>query len=186
MNCARSLITLSEANLGRRRLASPFSSGNLVQRKLLVSAFGSRNSTNRYTDLSIFRRAGLHVARRPHATKTDGYKVSNQIRIEIHQIGKVGEILDSLVSAGATDVGNVEFLVSDPSKALDAAREAAIADALRRAEVYAKASDLRLGRVVWITEDFRIVSTCSDAVRGRPGADGHVNAYRHRRKHIAS
>ena len=85
--------------------------------------------------------------------KLAGYSVSNQVSVTIRQIGKVGEILDRLVTAGATDAGNIAFLVSDPSKALDQAREAAIADARRKAEVYARASGLRLGRVEWITED---------------------------------
>jgi uncharacterized protein YggE len=85
--------------------------------------------------------------------KLVGYSVSNQVSVTIRQIGKVGEILDRLVTAGATDAGNIAFLVSDPSKALDQAREAAIGDARRKAEVYARASGLRLGRVEWITED---------------------------------
>jgi uncharacterized protein YggE len=53
---------------------------------------------------------------------------------------------------GATDVGNIAFLVSDPSKTHQA-REAAIADARRKAGVYAQASSLQLRRVEWITED---------------------------------
>jgi uncharacterized protein YggE len=85
--------------------------------------------------------------------KLDGYSVSNQVTVKIHQIRKVGDILDRLISAGVTDVRNISFLVSDPSKALDAAREAAIADAQHSAEVYAHASGLQLGRVIWITED---------------------------------
>ena len=71
----------------------------------------------------------------------------------IRQIGKVGDILDRLVTAGATDVGSVEFLHSDLSKALDQAREAAVADARRKAELYAHAAGLTLGSVTWITED---------------------------------
>jgi uncharacterized protein YggE len=55
--------------------------------------------------------------------------------------------------AGATDLGSIAFLVSNPSKALDRAREAAIADARRKAEVYTHASGLRLGQAKWITED---------------------------------
>ena len=42
--------------------------------------------------------------------------------------------------------------MSGPSKALDQAREAAIADARRKAEVYARAAGMRLGQVEWITE----------------------------------
>src|SRR5262249_5801921 len=67
-------------------------------------------------------------------SKLAGYSVSNRVRVKIRQIDQVGEILDRLVTAGATDIGNVEFLVSEPSTALDHAREAAIADARRKAE----------------------------------------------------
>ena len=71
----------------------------------------------------------------------------------IREIGRIGDVLDRVVAVGATDVGHVTFLVSDASKALDQAREAAIADARRKAEVYAKAAGLQLGRVEWITEE---------------------------------
>ncbi len=87
--------------------------------------------------------------------KLSGFSVSNQINVTIRQIDKVGEILDRLVTTGATDVGNVEFLHSDSAKALDEAREAAVADARRKAELYAHASGLILGGVSWITEDSR-------------------------------
>ena len=46
--------------------------------------------------------------------------------MKIRQI-QVGEILYLLVTAGVTDIGNVEFLISEPSTVLDQAREAAIA-----------------------------------------------------------
>jgi uncharacterized protein YggE len=82
-----------------------------------------------------------------------GFSVSNQIRVTTRQLAKVGEILDRMVAAGATDIGNIAFLVSNPSKALDQAREAAVADARRRAELYARASGLTLGKVAWITEE---------------------------------
>src|SRR5215471_13380233 len=85
-------------------------------------------------------------------SKLVGYSVSNRVRVKIRQIDQVGEILDRLVTAGATDIGNVEFLVSEPSTALDHAREAAIADARRKAEVYAQAAGIQLGRVEWISE----------------------------------
>jgi uncharacterized protein YggE len=86
-------------------------------------------------------------------SKLAGYSVSNRVRVKIRQIDQVGEVLDRLVTAGVTDIGNVEFLVSEPSTALDQAREAAIADARRKAEVYAHASGIQLGRVEWISED---------------------------------
>jgi len=85
--------------------------------------------------------------------KLTGYSVSNQVTVTVREISKLGDILDRLVSAGATDIGNIIFLVSDPSKALDQAREAAVADARHKAELFARASGASLGRVLSITED---------------------------------
>jgi len=85
--------------------------------------------------------------------KLAGYSVSNQITVTVRALGKVSDILDRMVDAGVTDVGNVAFLHSDPAKALDQAREAAVADARRKAELYARAAGFTLGRVAWLTED---------------------------------
>jgi uncharacterized protein len=84
--------------------------------------------------------------------KLVGYNVSNQVIVTMRALGKVSEILDRMVDAGVTDVGNVAFLHSDPAKALDRAREAAVADARRKAELYARAAGFTLGRVAWLTE----------------------------------
>jgi uncharacterized protein YggE len=84
--------------------------------------------------------------------KLVGYSVSNQVIVTVRTLGKVSEVLDRMVDAGVTDVGNVAFLHSDPAKVLDQAREAAVADARRKAELYARASGFTLGRVAWLTE----------------------------------
>src|SRR5271166_4119007 len=90
----------------------------------------------------------------PHAEpKLSGYSVTNQVTINVRDLNKVGNILDYLITAGVTNVGGVSFLVSDQSNALDQGRAAAVADARRKAEIYAHASQLRLGDVAWVTED---------------------------------
>ncbi len=85
--------------------------------------------------------------------KISGYEVSNQVTVKIRDLNKAGDVIERMVGAGATDVGNIQFQHSDPSKLLDEAREAAVADAKRKAAVYAKASGITLGRVAWLTED---------------------------------
>ena len=89
----------------------------------------------------------------PSPVKISGYEVSNQVTVKIRDLDKAGDILERMVGAGATNVGNIQFQHNDPSKLLDQARDAAVADAKRKAEVYAKASGITLGRVVWLTED---------------------------------
>ena len=84
--------------------------------------------------------------------KLVGFSVANELGIKVRQIGKVGAILDSLILAGATDSGSVQFLHSDMSQVLDQARQAALADARRKAQLYAQSAGLKLGGVAWITE----------------------------------
>lgn len=81
-----------------------------------------------------------------------GYDVGNHVIVTIRPIDRLGDVLDRMIAAGATEVGNVELLASNPGKALDQARETAVADARRKAEVYARAAGVMLGRVVSIEE----------------------------------
>jgi hypothetical protein len=76
-----------------------------------------------------------------------------KITVAIRQIDKAGDIIDRMVAAGATNINSLVFLHADTVKLLDQAREVAVADARRKAELYGRASSLALGRVVWLTEN---------------------------------
>jgi hypothetical protein len=82
-----------------------------------------------------------------------GYRASNRVTVKIRDVAKVGNVIDVLVGAGANDVGNISFSVSQASKLLDEAREKAIADARRKAEIYAKAAGVTLGTPLSISEE---------------------------------
>jgi uncharacterized protein YggE len=82
-----------------------------------------------------------------------GFRVSNQVTATVRDIGRVGDILDRLVDAGANEISGVEFVVSDAPKRLDEARTAAIADAKRKAELFARAAGAQVGRAVNIAEE---------------------------------
>jgi uncharacterized protein len=84
--------------------------------------------------------------------KLSGFRVANHVNVIIRQISQVADILDGLVKAGATDIGNLAFVVSEREKALDQARESAMANARHKAELYAQAAGVTLGRVAFITE----------------------------------
>jgi uncharacterized protein len=86
-----------------------------------------------------------------------GFQASNQVTVKLREVAKTAEVVDRLVSAGANDIAGIHFVVSSPSKPLDRAREAAIADARRKAEVYAKAANVQLGAVVNISEEGSVV-----------------------------
>ena len=82
-----------------------------------------------------------------------GYRASNRVTIRLRDVSKVAGVIDTLVGAGANDIGGINFMVSNASKLLDDAREQAIADARRKAEIYAKAAGVTLGAPVSISEE---------------------------------
>jgi len=88
----------------------------------------------------------------PHPADIVGYEVSNEVHIKVRDLARLGQLLDALVSEGANTLGGVSFSIADPVPLLDQARTKALADARRKAEVYAAAAGVKLGRVLLIRE----------------------------------
>jgi uncharacterized protein YggE len=86
----------------------------------------------------------------PHLT---GFRASNDVTVKLRDIGKLSALIDGAVAAGANEMSGIEFSVSDHSKRLDEARGEAIQDARRKAEIYAKAAGVVVGRPVSIIEN---------------------------------
>jgi uncharacterized protein YggE len=82
-----------------------------------------------------------------------GYRASNRVTVRLRDVAKVAGIIDVLVGAGANELGGITFMVSQASKMLDDAREKAVADARRKAEIYAKAAGVTLGEPISISEE---------------------------------
>jgi uncharacterized protein YggE len=88
-----------------------------------------------------------------------GYRASNRVSIKLRDVTRVARVIDTLVTAGANDIGNINFTVTEASKLLDEAREKAVADARRKAEIYAKAAGVTLGAPLSISEEGAPVPT---------------------------
>jgi uncharacterized protein YggE len=87
------------------------------------------------------------------AARLVGFQVNNQVMIKIRDIGRLSAVLDRAIAAGANEMSGIEFVVSEQAKLLDQARAAAIADAHRKAELYANAAGMKVGRVMAISEE---------------------------------
>jgi uncharacterized protein YggE len=84
--------------------------------------------------------------------KVSGYQVSNTVIVTLRKIDSVGDVLDKLVSAGSNQINGVSFSIANPQAALDDARKAAVADALRKANVLTSAAGVKLGAITSISE----------------------------------
>lgn len=88
----------------------------------------------------------------PAEAKIIGYQVNNSVSVRQRKLGDYGKVIDTLVSAGANQVNGPGFEMENPDPATDEARLAAIAKARARAELYAKATGLKVGRILSLSE----------------------------------
>ncbi len=83
----------------------------------------------------------------------EGYTVRNQVSVKVREIAKLGEIVDQVVTLGANQASNIQFIVSDAEKRKDEARKLAMENAKHRARLLAEAAGARLGPVMTISEE---------------------------------
>jgi len=81
-----------------------------------------------------------------------GYQVTNNVSVTVENLNRLGATLDALVSSGANSIGDIGFAICDPKPLLAQARAAAVADAIAKAQVLAKAAGVTLGPITSISE----------------------------------
>ncbi|HXJ78316.1 MAG TPA: SIMPL domain-containing protein [Candidatus Methylomirabilis sp.] len=133
--------------------AQALTQNNVVMDKVLkaVAALGISDKDVQTTNLNVLpqRRSGRPESASPEIV---GYEVSNQARIKMRDLAILGRLLDTLVGQGANALGAISFSVAEPAPVLDQARTKAMADARRKAELYAQAAGVKLGPVLSIRE----------------------------------
>ena len=82
-----------------------------------------------------------------------GYRVLNQLRITVRALDRLGAILDRIIGLGANQMHGLSFEVSNAETLKDEARRFAMANALRRAKLYATAAGAEVGHVLAIAEE---------------------------------
>lgn len=81
-----------------------------------------------------------------------GYQASNTVNVKLRDVAKMGKVLDALVASGANQINGPSFGIDNAEPLYDQARVEALRRARDRADTYAKALDLRVRRIVSISE----------------------------------
>jgi uncharacterized protein YggE len=82
-----------------------------------------------------------------------GYRVTNQVRISLHDTTKLGAILDKVVTLGSNQIDAIEFGVDEPEALKDEARKLALKNVTDNAKLYAEAAGVGLGAILSISEE---------------------------------
>jgi uncharacterized protein YggE len=125
---------------------------NAAMGKVLLALKGAGVAEKDYQTSRLSLQAQYAPSRSGVTTSVVGFRASNRVTVKIRDVTKVAGIIDTLVNAGANDIGNISFEVTQASKLLDDAREQAVADARRKAEIYAKATGVTLGAPLSVSE----------------------------------
>jgi uncharacterized protein YggE len=126
---------------------------NAAMGKVLLALKGAGIDEKDFQTSRLSLQPQYSVAKQGSPATVIGYRASNRVTIRLRDVAKVASTIDTLVGAGANDIGDINFMVSQASKLLDDAREQAVADARRKAEIYAKAAGVTLGVPISISEE---------------------------------
>jgi uncharacterized protein YggE len=120
--------------------------------KVLLALKGAGISEKDYQTSQLSLQPQYANQNRPGPNVLSGYRATNRVTVKLRDVTKIASVIDVVTAAGANDIGGINFTVSNASKLLDDARAQAIADARRKAEIYAKAAGVTLGAPVSISE----------------------------------
>jgi uncharacterized protein YggE len=126
---------------------------NAKQMTLVLAAIKAGGIAERDIQTSRLSLQPQYDPNKGGTARLTGFQATNQVTVRLRDIDILPAVLDRAISAGANEMSGIEFMVSEQSKLLDQARDDAMADARRKAELYAKAAGAKLGQVVSISEE---------------------------------
>ena len=80
------------------------------------------------------------------------YQVTNGLSVRVRDLTKLGEILDTSVTLGVNQGGQIQFTNDDPSEVISSARKNAVKNALKKAQEMTEAAGVKLGRITQMSE----------------------------------
>ena len=84
-----------------------------------------------------------------------GYRASNQVTVKLRDLDRVGEVLDAMVEAGATNINGPNFSIEDDEAAKAQARSNALERGRAQAEEYARLAGYTGVRLLQVAESIR-------------------------------
>jgi uncharacterized protein len=145
---------------------------NNEQTQTMIEAlrdFGIEARDIRTTNFSIWPQERYDpLTGTPTGQKT--YVVDNTVYVTVRDLDQLGELLDTVIAAGANTVNSVQFDVADKDKALKDARAEAVKDAKAKAEELADAAGVKVGEVLTINFQDSVAYPVFDGKGGGGGA----------------
>jgi uncharacterized protein len=150
-------VTLGVTTTGKEAREALAANSKLVNALIsLIKAEGIAAADVQTSSLSISQSMSNPTPTSTSARTITGYNVSNLVTVTVRDISRLGALIDKAVDAGANAIDGIAYGVNDPGALLDKARPLAMADAKRKAEIYANAGGAKAGRLMTLTEEIGV------------------------------
>lgn len=126
--------------------------GNSAQMNRVIAALKRAGLEPRDLQTSNLSLNPQYVYEQNQPAKLTGYQASNQVSVTVRDLSKLGPVVDAVVAAGATNVSQISFGLSNPVSAENTARIAAVKALQDKASLYANATGYRISRLVNLSE----------------------------------
>jgi hypothetical protein len=154
-------IVLAQPNIARITLGVEVFDGSLTNAQAnaartmdavisKLKAHGIADDDIRTTSYNI--NPQYEPGRDPAAAALRGYQVQNLVDVRVTNVSTLGQILDDVVSAGATRVFGIRFEADNMEALKSQARDQAMQNARAKAEQLARDAGVSLGRAIAIQE----------------------------------
>jgi uncharacterized protein len=128
---------------------------NSVKMQSVIAQLKALGIGDRDVQTSEFSLTKLYTYPKSGKRRFRGYTVTNTVTAKLRDLSKLGDALDTLSTAGATEFNGPEFSLDNPQVAEAEARDKAWATAYAQARYHAKKAGFADVRIVRVTEQIQ-------------------------------
>ena len=114
--------------------------------------------------------------------KAVGYRANNTVTVTVNDVAKTGQVIDTALKSGATDVNGISFGLKDAKSVRNTALQMAVQDARSKADAIAAALGVKIVGIQNVKEDggnfarYEVANARLAKLDGAAMADTPVNA----------
>ena len=117
----------------------------------VFASLNEQGVTNEQIKTSTYQVDPIYNYEKDKLPKLEGYRVTNSLEIRT-SIDKVGILVNEVTNVGANEINSIRFETANETNSKNEALQAAVEDALKKAEVIAATLNKRAARVTLVNE----------------------------------
>lgn len=119
-----------------------------------AKAFGIKAEDIKTQNINVYQAEETYYEDNRQKTRPGQWRVGNTIEVILRDVERAGALADTLTKAGATSVYGPNFSLEDTKEIEKGLLAEAITDARKKAELIARGSGRKLGKIITVTEGY--------------------------------